>query len=168
MPKEMPSFKTKASHEATIAGRELTFYAISGPMFLRLQQKLGPQLAKFVAPMAKVAMAAERGVDLRLAIASIADEAQGAIAELLEALGKNPTLAAELVLDALHDEEWNERPVKPKAAEAFLEGVDGPALTRMLKAVVAVNWAAFLPSEPETQSPLTAEQADSGARSPTT
>jgi hypothetical protein len=128
---EIPSFECEKTHEAKIGGRVLVFHAVSGPVLLRLQQKLGPAFAK-----------------LLLALRTRQD-AKAAAAELLEAAGGNPQLVGELVLDALHDEDWVERPVKPRIVDEFLQKTSGPALLRMLAAVATVNAVAFLPSVPE-------------------
>lgn len=131
MPKhEIPCFASPETHEIEVAGRTLRFYAVSSLVLLRLQQRLGGPFSKALDAM----------------ISGAADEArQAAIAELLEAAGKNAQAIGELVLDALHDEEWVERPASTKAVDAFLAKVDGPALAAMLAAVAHVNGKAFFP-----------------------
>lgn len=128
---EIPSFACEEAHEATIAGRALRFYAVSGTTLLRLQQRLG-------GPFAKV-------LDALLSDEGGAEARRAALAELLEEAGRHSQLVGELVLDALHDERWNVRPAKPDDVAAFLARCSGPALAAMLVAVAAVNTKAFLP-----------------------
>lgn len=130
-PHEIPSFVCPDFVEAEIAGRTLRFYAISAPVQMRLMQRLGAPIAKAIDAVLSDTPAAER---------------QAAIAELVEAAGKNASMVAEIVLDSLHDEPWADRPVKPGAqTEAFLAKVDGAPLMAMLAAVVAANVKGFRP-----------------------
>ncbi|MCW8137868.1 MAG: hypothetical protein KIT58_03095 [Planctomycetota bacterium] len=128
---EIPSFACEETHEVTVAGRALRFFAVSGMTLLRLQQRLGGPFAKVVDTL----LSGDGGAEARRA----------ALAELLEEVGRHSTLVGELVLDALHDEPWNKRPAKPDDVQAFLSCCSGPALAAMLAAVAAVNARAFLP-----------------------
>jgi hypothetical protein len=131
MPKsEIPSFACPDFAEAEIGGRMLRFYAISGPVQLRLMQRLGGPLAKAIDALVTDSAAADR---------------QAAIAELVEETGKHATMLGEIILDSLRDEAWAERPAKAPLIEAFLQKVDGAAITAMLAGVVAANVKAFRP-----------------------
>lgn len=132
---EIPSFACEETYEAEVCGRRMTFYAVSGPVLLKLQQRLGSQFA---------------GVAQAFASRASGEERKAALADLFEAAGKHGPLVAELILDSLRDEDWNrERPAKGPAIEAFLAKVDGPALLRFLAAVATINTMAFLPSVPD-------------------
>lgn len=139
MANEIPSFLAPATHKATIAGRELTFFPVSAQVMFRLRAVSGP--------LAKVIDAFVSGQEF--------EHRQKALAELLEAVGANGELAALLVLDALHEEDWVKRPITSQAASAFFAKVDGPTLVGMLLAVAKVNGDAFGPFVQELVTGLT-------------
>lgn len=126
---DIPSFLTPQTHDAEIGGKALRFYPMSAQVLFRLRAVAGPA--------AKVIDALVSGQGY--------DERQKAIADLLDAIGQNGQLAATLILDALHDEDWVARPVTVQAASALFEKLDGPTLVAMLMACVEVNKAAFGP-----------------------
>lgn len=116
-----PTFLAPTRHVAEINGQALAFYPMTAPVFLRVQASVGP-----------------------LALRAFSGDADAA-GELMRALGDNGELVATVVLDALRDEEWVKRPVSPKAAHAFLDACDGPALMAMLGACAEANKAGFAP-----------------------
>lgn len=124
----VPSFLAEKTVDLELGGRTLLrFYAVSAPVLFRLQAALG-------APFARLFSAIYAG-----------KAHDGALGALLEAIGANSELAATLILDALHDEPWVQRPVTSAAVDEFLGSVGGPALVAMLSAVVRVNAEAFGP-----------------------
>lgn len=127
MSKKIPSFLAETTHDVEIGEHTLRFYAVSAPVLFRLQGALGGHLAKVL-----VAIRAGEPYEAQLA-------------GLLEAIGSNGELAATLVLDALHDEDWVTRPVTKAAALEFLDRVGGPSLLAMIAAAVTVNAEAFGP-----------------------
>lgn len=153
--RRIPSFADEVTHELRLGGRTLVFHAVSGPVLLRVQHRLG-------GPFAAV---------LHALFTGDAEAIQKALAALLEKVSEHGQAVGLLVLDALHDEEWlregNERvPLTPALVDQFLAATSGPALVAMLAAVAAVNAKAFAPFARGLLADLTG--AARGASSPET
>lgn len=125
----MPSFALEKTLDEEIAGQKLRFYSIGALALLKLEPIAGRLLA---------------GMGALFNGGSDAEQRAGLL-EVFTLAGQHPELVGYLILDSLHDEEWNARPPQRPAIEAFLARVDGPSLLLMVQSLVYVNLEAAVP-----------------------